>query len=62
MTDSLFSISTFVKVLAIYFIYNIVNMITGFYGVEGGEYSNYTYFYMGLALAYILLPNGNPEI
>ena len=44
-SDSLFSLATFGKLLAIYFIYVVLNMILGFYGVESGGYSNYIYFY-----------------
>ena len=54
-SDSLFSLATFGKFLAIYFIYVVLNMILGFYGVESDGYSNYIYFYIGLAIAYILL-------
>ena len=59
-SDSLLSLATFGKLLAIYFIYIFLNMILGFYGVESGDYSNYIYFYIGLAIAYILLPKYNP--
>lgn len=61
-SDSLFSLSTFIKVIAIYFVYTIVNMILGFYGLESGDYSNYAYFYIGLAVAYILLPKTIPHL
>lgn len=44
------------------FIYMIVNMILDFYGLDTGDYSNYAYFYIGLGLAYILLPKTIPEI
>lgn len=59
-SDSLFSLATFGKLLAIYFIYVIVNMILSFYGNEPGNYSNYILFYIGLAIAYILLPKYSP--
>ena len=59
-SDSLLSLATFGKLLAISFIYVVLNMILGFYGVESGDYSNYIYFYIGLAIAYILLPKYNP--
>lgn len=58
--NSLFSLATFGKLLAIYFIYVVLNIILGFYGVESDDYSNYIYFYIGLAIAYILLPKYNP--
>lgn len=60
-SDSLISLATFGKLLAIYFIYVVLNMILGFYGVESDDYSNYIYFYIGLAIAYILLPKYNPS-
>ena len=59
-SDSLFSLATFGKLLAIYFIYVVVNMILSFYGNEPSNYSNYILFYIGLAIAYILLPKHNP--
>ncbi len=61
-TSSIFSLSTFVKLLSMLFIYMIVNMILDFYGLDTGDYSNYAYFYIGLGLAYILLPKTIPEI
>ena len=61
-TDSLFSLSTFIKILALIFIYNVVNMILGFYNLEAEDYSNYAYFYIGLGIAYILLPKAIPQI
>ena len=61
-TDSLFSLSTFIKILAIIFVYFIVNMILDFYGLTADDYSNYAYFYIGLGVAYILLPKYIPQI
>lgn len=60
--DSLFSLSTFIKLLAILFIYFTVNTILSFYGLEAGDYSNYAYFYIGLILAYIFLPKTIPVL
>ena len=59
-SDSFFSLATFGKLLALYFIYIVVNMILSFYGNEPGNYANYILFYIGLAVAYILLPKYNP--